>query len=166
MKRVLWILLLPLVLAGCSSEPTFEQVTDVYAGTQPEPAQLTVILPEEASLLTGQTEGAGALYFCDGYTLTVQTLSGGDMERSLREITGYDADSLSFVETQRQGLRCISCAWTCAGEGGDQVGRLVLLDDGYYHYAVTVMAPAEEAGALASTWDALLNRVSLGNIGS
>jgi VCBS repeat-containing protein len=47
--------------------------------------------------------------------------------------------------------------WSAVGEGEDQVGRLVILDDGNYHYAVTVMAPAETAGELTKTWQKLLN---------
>lgn len=166
MKRLFALLVLPALLAGCDASPVFEQMEDVYAGAVSAPAELVVMLPEEASVMTAAGDGQAQLYFCDGYTLTVQTLSGGDLDRSLRDMTGYGRESLSVVETQRQGLRQIDCAWACAGEGGDQVGRLVLLDDGYYHYVVTVMAPAEQAGALAATWDTLLNRVSLAYTGS
>lgn len=166
LKKFLVYLLLGVMLAGCAAEPVFEQVEDVYAGTVPAPAELVVLLPEEASLLASQTDGTGALYFCDGYTVTVQTLDGGDLDRSLRTLTGYGEDGLSVLETVRDGLNCFTCAWTSAGEGGDQVGRLILLDDGAYHYALTVMAPAELAGDLSETWDNILNRVSLSYTGS
>lgn len=166
MKKCIVILLLSTLLAGCAAEPVFEQVEDVYAGTVPDPAELAVMLPEEASLLAGQTEAAGQLYFCDGYTLTTQILSGGDLDRSLRTLTGYGADSLTLLQTVRDGCACVTCAWTSAGEGGDQVGRLLLLDDGTYHYAVTVMAPAEQAGSLSETWDALLGSITLSYTGS
>ena len=165
MKKLLGYLLLPVLLLGCAAEPVFEQVEDVYGGTLPQAAQLEVMLPEEAAVLTAADNGAGQLYFCDGYTLTVQTLAGGDLDRSLRALTGYGGESLTVLETVREGKPCFSCAWTSAGEGGDQVGRLVLLDDGAYHYAVTVMAPAEQAGTLSDTWDLILNRVILTNTG-
>lgn len=161
-----WILLLPVLLAGCAAEPVFEQVQDVYAGTVPVPAEILMMLPEEASVRTGVQGDAGQLYFCDGYTLTTQTLEGGDLDRSLRTMTGYGAEDLTVLETDREGFRCVTCAWTSAGEGGDQVGRLVLLDDGAYHYVVTVMAPADRAGDLRDTWDSLLNRVTLSYTGS
>lgn len=163
MKKLFAIMLMPVLLLGCTAEPVMEQVEDVYAPLQPEPAQLRVNIPDNASVLTAAGVGAETLYFCDGYTLTVQTLTGGDLNRSLQLLTGYQRDSLTVLQTLRNGSACYSCAWTSAGEGGDQVGRLVLLDDGAYHYAVTVMAPAETAGDLAQIWDAVLNEVTLGN---
>lgn len=166
MKKYFVCLLLAVLLAGCAAEPVFEQVEDVYGGTLPDAGELTVMLPEEAAVLTAAGDGSGQLYFCDGYTLTVQTLTGGDLDRSLRMLTGYGRNSLTVLETLRDGVPCFSCAWTSAGEGGDQVGRLVLLDDGAYHYAVTVMADAARAGSLSETWDSILNRVILPNTGS
>lgn len=166
MKKWWIFLLLPVLLTGCAAEPVFEQVQDVYAGTDPIPAEILMVLPEEASVRTGVQGDAGQLYFCDGYTLTTQTLAGGDLGRSLREMTGYGPEDLTVLETDRGGVRCVTCAWTSAGEGGDQVGRLVLLDDRTYHYVVTVMAPADRAGDLRDTWDSLLNQVTLTHTGS
>ncbi len=166
MKKLFVILLLPVLLLGCGAEPVFEQVEDVYGEALPPAARLEVLLPEEASVLTGSSDGTGQIYFCDGYTLTTQILNGGDLDRSLRALTGYGCDSLTVLETVRQGNPCFSCAWTSAGEGGDQVGRLVLLDDGAYHYAVTVMAPAGQAGDLSEIWDGILSRITLANTDS
>lgn len=166
MKKLLLFLMMSVLLLGCSAEPVFEQVEDVYGGTLREPGALQVMVPEKASVLTAAGDSTGQLYFCDGYTLTVQTLSGGDLDRSFRSVTGYGKDALTVLETLRQGVPCYSCAWTSAGEAGDQVGHMVLLDDGAYHYAVTVMADADRAGELSETWDQILNRVTLSNTGS
>ena len=160
MKKVSILLAVLVLLSGCSVQ-TFETVDDpndvVVMAT---PAQLTFDLPDHAASAVMQG-ASGSLYFCDGYTITVQTLTGGDLNRSLQTLTGYSRESLTVVQTQRGSSLCYSCAWTSAGEGGDQVGRLVLLDDGTYHYAVTVMAPAAEAGNLSEIWDDILNRVTL-----
>lgn len=161
MKRLFALMLVPILLCGCSAKQVYEPVVDVYAPVLPEPGKLQVVIPEAASILTGAGENNGALYFCDGYTMTVQSLAGGDLNRSLQTLTGYSRDGLTVVQTQRESTPCYACAWTCAGEGGDQVGRLVLLDDGAYHYAVTVMAPAAEAGDLSEIWDDILNGVTL-----
>lgn len=158
-------LLMSVLLLGCSAEPVFEPVEDVYGGTLREPGTLQVMVPEKAAMLTSVGD-SGQLYFCDGYTLTVQTLSGGDLDRSFRSVTGYGKDVLTVLETLRQGVPCYSCAWTSTGETGDQVGRMVLLDDGVYHYTVTVMADADRAGELSEVWDQILNRVTLSNTGS
>ena len=161
LKKIAAMALMLCFLIGCAAEPVFEPVTDVYAGTAPLPGTLQVMVPEKAAVLAAAGEDTARLYFCDGYTMTVQTLIGGDLDRSLRNLTGYGRDRLTVLETLRQGVTCYSCAWTSAGESGDQVGRLVLLDDGSHHYAVSVMAPATDAGALAEEWEQILSRVTL-----
>lgn len=161
MKKLIVMLLLPVLLLGCSAEPVFEQVDAVYEITASTPRSIEVMIPEKATVLTSAGEGSGRLYFCDGYTMTVQTLVGGDMDRTFRTLTGYGRDSLTVLETLRGDSLCYSCAWISAGENGDQVGRMVVLDDGVYHYAVTVMASADRAGALSEEWDRILNGVSL-----
>ena len=165
MKRTMMLLMLLLMLWGCGTQPVWEQVEDVYSGSEPAAGKVEVSLPEGATVLTSAADNRQQIYFCDGFTLTVQTLAGGDLDRSLRETTGFGKDSLTLLETQRDGLRCITCAWTSLGEGGEQVGRLLLLDDGSYHYALTVMADAEIAGELAPVWDSLLSQATLRRTG-
>ena len=50
---------------------------------------------------------------------------------------------------------CIYVLSRQAGEGGDRVGRCVLLDDGHYHYVLTVLMDAGLAGDLAESVNAL-----------
>ena len=166
LKKLAMMALLAVSLLGCAAEPVFEPVTDVYAGTEPAAGTVQVMVPEQAAMMAAAGENTAQLYFCDGYTLSVQTLDGGDLDRSLRSLTGYGRDRLTVLETLRGGITCYSCAWSSAGESGEQVGRLVLLDDGVYHYAVTVMAAAEDAGSLAEEWDYILNQVTLSDTGS
>ena len=160
LKKLIMILL-PVMLLGCGAEPVFEQVEDVYGGNLPPAAQVQVDMPESASVMAAAGDGSGQICFCDGYTLTVQTMAGGDLDRTIRALTGYGADSLAVLETLRDGTSCYTCAWTSAGERGDQIGRLVLLDDGTWHYVVTVMADAAQAGELAEQWDQILGSVTL-----
>ncbi len=160
MKKFHW-LVLALVLAGCAAQPVYEPVEDVYAPVSVAQAQIRLDYPQEAAAYTLAGEN-GSFYECDGYTLTVQTLRGGDLNATVETLTGYTAENLTLLEV---GPGRYECAWTGAGEGGDQVSRMVLLDDGAYHYAVTVMAPAQSAGALQEIWTALLSSVSLGDIG-
>ena len=161
--RKFWIWLLPvLALWGCAVEPDLEVISDDYViATEPASA-VWVMWPEEAEAMA---EGLGEdrIYFCNGYTLTVQTLAAGDLDRTLRNVTGFDADRLTLWQTEENGLTRYECAWSCAGEGGDQVARLVLLDDGTYHYAVCVMADADKAGKLTELWNQVLETVSLGD---
>ena len=49
-----------------------------------------------------------------------------------------------------------------AGEGGDQVARTVVLDDGNYHYAVTCMASENDYDLADSGWDRIFGSFWLG----
>lgn len=163
MKRC-WILAgIALLLSGCGVSPDYEQVLDVYAPQEVAAHSLELTLPEDAAVLTLENGQNGKLYFCDGFTVTVQILEGGDLNGTLEAMTGFDRESLSLIQTQGSGYTQYECAWSCAGEGGDQVGRLLCLDDGAYHYVVTVMADAASAGALGTVWDSLFDSVSLGD---
>ena len=166
MKRILTLMVFVPLLFGCGTQMEYESVEDVYSLSVPVPGEICVTLPVDAVALSAVTDNREQLYFCDGYTVTVQTMAGGDLDRSLREITGFGKDSLTVLEMPRDGMRCVTCVWTSLGEMGDQVGRLVLLDDGSYHYAVSVMADAELAGNLSQVWDNLLGCVTVARIDS
>lgn len=137
-------------------------MSDVYdAPAMVQTHQLEITLPKEAAVPSMENEDAGRIYLCDGYTLTVQTLAGGDLDRTLRQITGFGRAQLTVMETRSEDITRYACVWSAAGEGGDQVGRAVILDDGSCHYAVTVMAEASIAGDLAENWQEILESVKL-----
>lgn len=153
-----------LLLSGCGNQEVFEQMDDVYQAAAPQAAVVSLEIPEDAAVPAIGSGPNHAIYFCDGYTMTVQTLIGGDLNRTLKELTGFPQEMLTVLQTRDGELRRYEGTWTCVGEGGDQVGRLVLLDDGAYHYAVTVIAPAELISQLRLTWDTLFDSVTLDRI--
>ena len=157
MKKLVTVLL-ALMLAGCSGE-SYEQVQDVYA-TQalPKAARLLVSLPPDAVVMT-DTEAE--LWLCDGYTATAVTREAGDLDATLRAVTGYSREQLEVIERQQESLKRFETVWVSAGEGGDQVARTVILDDGHHHYALTLQAPADSAGALGAAWQQVLATVTL-----
>lgn len=160
MKKVCFVLVLALFLTGCGRE-TFETVSDIYdVPALAQPRQLELALPEEAAVQSMESS-EGILYLCDGYTLTLQTMDAGDLDRTLRQCTGFTKDQLTVMETQHDGVKRYDCVWSAAGEGGDQVGRAAVLDDGSCHYVVTVMANFAAAGDLADTWENILDSISL-----
>lgn len=161
MRRCLVSLLIVLLLSGCGKQEVFEQVEDVYQVMAPQAGVVKMEIPDDAAATAMGTGADHAVYFCDGYSLTVQTLAGGDLSRTVIELTGFSPEMMTLLQTGNGELKRYEGTWTCAGEGGDQVGRLVLLDDGTYHYAVTVMAPAESVGELLLAWDTVLGSVKL-----
>ena len=70
-------------------------------------------------------------------------------------------EELTVVKTGTTGNLRYECVWTSAGEGGDAVGRAAVIDDGSYHYCLTVMATEEEAPQLRNTWQALFDSFTL-----
>lgn len=161
MKKVIVLLVFVLFLGGCGGQATFETVLDqLEAPVMAQMRQLQVALPKEASAPTLQSEEAGKLYLCDGYSLSIQTMNAGDLDATLRSLTGFSKEQLTVMTTEKHGIKRYDCVWSAAGEGGDQVARAVILDDGNYHYAVTVMADFASAGDLADTWKSILDTVN------
>lgn len=161
-KKLGIVLALGLVLSGCGAQETFETVSDLYA--QPVSAtlqQVVLDLPDEASATVMQSETAGTMYLCDDYTITLQTMESGDLDKTLRAATGYGKDQLQLMQTRIGNTKRYECAFVSAGEAENQVGRVCILDDGSYHYVLTVMAGEYEAGELTQTWKTLMESFRL-----
>lgn len=162
MKKFCVIMLLLLALTGCAAQETFETVNDEYVeSAMVSMQQVALNLPEDAAVSVLENEAAGKLYLCDGYTVSVQTLEAGDLDKTFQEVTGFSREGLSVLKTEINGVECHSCAWAAAGEGGDQIARTMVLNDGNYHYAVTVMTDASKAGELAKVWQDIFSSVTL-----
>lgn len=156
MKRCWVIVFLALAFTGCGVQETFETIADSYdIPAMAQARQLHLELPADVAVLTVANEEAGTIYLCDNYTVTVQTLSSGDLDGTLRSVTGYGRDALTVMETETEGLIRYDVVWSCAGEGGDQVGRAVILDDGSYHYVLTAMTDAERTADVSADWELL-----------
>lgn len=150
-----------ILLSGCSGEQAVETVTDeLLVGVMAPEKEISLELPADAAK-SASTEDGAALYFCDGYILTVQTSPGGDLNRTVRSLCGYDRDRVTVIETKLGGAKRYDWTWASAGEGSVQVGRAAVLDDGDYHYCVTVMADEAGSGGLASQWDSMFASLNL-----
>lgn len=158
MKKLLF-LMLALLLGGCASRETFETVEDWYYTPAVSAAAVRVELPEDAAVAT-QSDG-GSLYLCDGYSLCLQTLEGGDLNRTLQTVTGFPIEKLQLLGTATEDTKRYDFVWAAAGEGGDQLCRGAVLDDGSYHYTLCVIAQAEEAGKLEACWQEIFRSFTL-----
>lgn len=166
MKKIWMLPVLVLLLAGCGVQETFETVSDVHALTASAAVYtIELSLPETAAQPAMESAEGGKLYLCDGYTVTVQTGQAGDLNRTLRDVTGFEEEELTLVQTTRGGFKCWQCAWTAVGEGADQICRTVILDDGNSHHAVTVMGDYTKAGDFAKEWQHILGSACLVSTG-
>lgn len=162
LKRIWWLLLAAALLCGCSADQAAETVCDELLLPEMTPQkELSVKLPADASRSAMASEDGSCLYFCDDYVLTVQTTPAGDLDRTARALCGYGRAQLTVMETGHSGVKRYDWTWTCAGEGGVQVGRAAVLDDGAHHYCVTAMADETAAGSLAQQWDGVFSSLSL-----
>jgi len=153
MKK-LWILLpLALLLVGCGGKGVQETVSDVPA--EPVVAmqrRIQVQLPQELSTPTLQEESAGQLYLCDDYSVTVQTVSAGDLQKTIRNATGMAQDAVQIQKIRQGDAKRYQFVWSANGETGTQVGRCCIIDDGTYHYVLTAMADESAAGRVQPVW--------------
>lgn len=160
MKKIIALVCVMLLLSGCSVQ-TFEGVEDLNdVQAVANPATLLLDLPEEAAAPAMQGSSA-TLYFCGDYDIMVEVMPSGNLNSTLQILTGFDLEELNLMQTMRCGVDCYEGVWSAAGEAGDHVGRVLVLDDGSYHYCVSVMSLAADAGECADDWNLLLESVAL-----
>ena len=162
MKIVIILMVLTMLLTGCAAQETFETVQNIIP-VEPvaSPQQFFASLPEEAAAPTFQDGDREELYVCQDYCISKQILDGGDMRKTLLAVTGKNQEELELIKTKDALWDRYDFVWTSAGEEGLQLGRACLLDDGNFHYVLSVMAQEETAGALRQTITDMLDSCSL-----
>jgi hypothetical protein len=167
MKKCGILLILIVLFTGCHREEPMETVSDELLVPVLSPTyEIVVSIPEEATEAVISSQDDQRLYFCNGYTMEIQTLAGGDLEKTVKMISGYQAQDLTIVKTRTKGVKKAQWVWSSVGESGDQLGRAVVLDDGRYHYCVSVMSDASVSGQLEQEWETVFASVTLTNQGS
>lgn len=149
-----------LMLTACASQQTAETVADDMAvPVMAEPRKISVDLPEDGEQTV--VEGvSGNLYLGSGYTIAIETLDAGDLDRTVYDLTGFHKTSLTVITTESDGVKRHEFVWATAGETGEQLGHGVILDDGNYHYCMSVLRPAE-AEMSQIIWDQVYQSFSL-----
>lgn len=161
MKKLLITAVMAWVLSGCAGEETLETIADDWI--QPvmaAPGQIFVVLPQEtaAPVLGGEME---QIYFGENYEIVVETLNSGDLEETIRHISGYGKEDLTVMTLQQENAARYEFVWACAGENGDWLGRAAILDDGQYHYCLSVLRPVQAETASKVCWDDVFRSFSL-----
>lgn len=160
-KLGIWLLVL-MCLAGCAAEPDYETVADLPV--EPVIAQameMVVDLPAQTVVGVMESGEGSTLYFAEHYTVCLQTLEAGDLNRTLEVCTGFSRDRLQLMQTKAGEWDRYEAGWSCVSDQGDQIGRICVLDDGKYHYALTLMTLASQAEHVQESWQALLRSFRL-----
>jgi hypothetical protein len=144
MKRWLCCLLPVFLLCGCGAEETLEMVADEWmVPAMAQPREISLRLPENLVMPVLEQEGR-KLYLGEDYEIAVETLMSGDLNATVQTLSGYEKDQLTVLETQQGDADRYDFVWTAAGEQGERLGRGTILDDGDYHYCLSVLRDADE----------------------
>ena len=139
MKYWIGICLLSVLLSGCRAEETWETVDDAWVvPAMAQPRAVSVQLPEDTVLPVLEQEGS-RLYMGQNYEIMLETLSAGDLNATIQTLSGYEKDQLTVLQTRQEDADRYEFVWTTAGEQGERLGRAVILDDGDYHYCMSVL---------------------------
>lgn len=154
MKRKIIVgLLALLLLTGCAAEETFETISDdIVQPVMAQPREVSVSLPGEVSMPAMESD-SGRMYLASDYEIYIQTLDRGDLNATIQTVSGYEKDALTVMQTSLDGVDRYEFVWTCAGENGDRIGRGVVLDDGDYHYVMTVLRDADTTETSQIVWN-------------
>lgn len=157
-KKWGFICLLVIFLTGCGAEETLETVNDEWVvPVMSQPRQISVSLPDNAVAPVLEQEGR-QLYMAEGYEIMVETLAAGDLDATIRSLSGYGKEQLTVLETRQEDAERYEFVWTTAGEKGDRLGRAVILDDGDYHYCMSVL---RDTGDTQIVWRDVFSSFSL-----
>ncbi len=154
MRKWCVIVVLCLGLSGCAAQDAFETLGRIEHESNEIPVMgnVQLALPESAANEVFSNDG-NSYYECDGYTLTLQNFLSGNLEQTVRNLSGFASERLTIMESKIGNCKRYEWVWTATGEGEDVLCRAMILDDGNYHYCLTTMAAAQQAGALQSEWN-------------
>lgn len=162
MKKLAMILVLCLIFSGCG-RAAWETVSDQILDVPREPAKLVhIAIPSGAAQTVLAGDDGEAVYFCDGYTICLANRESGDLNATLKWLTGLSREQLTLVERKEADCIRYDCAWTAAGENGQQVCRAEILDDGAYHYTVSVISEDENTEEFREAWEEIFQSFGLG----
>ena len=161
MKKLWLLLVCGMIFAGCGAKETMETVADeMVVPVLAEPREVYVALPDD-TVLPAMESDSGTLYFCKDYDILLQTMDSGDLSRTVSQVTGYELDDLTMVETEVSDYIRYDFVWSAAGELGQEVCRASILDDGTYHYVLAVMGNEATAGEYTGIWNGIFDSFRL-----
>lgn len=140
MKIVSVLLFLVLIFCGCSKS-AWETLNDsdqpmVVSTKAKHTHKIDVNLPDELSLFA-DTNGC-SLYTDDSgdFEVETRTFLASSMEAALETLTGFQADELSVLKTEKDNVIYYRLSWITNGEKGECIHTAKLMLSGPECYAV------------------------------
>ena len=91
----------------------------------------------------------------------METLSAGDVNATVEHLSGYSRDNLTLMQTQQGDVDRYEFVWASTGEDGERLGRAVILDDGNYHYCMSVLRDADTTKTSQIVWSQVFDSFCL-----
>ena len=152
MKKLILAVIVCLLLCGCGTMETAETIDEEFeAMAAPVQREVLVELPGEAAVPTMENENS-RYYLCEDYEISLETFPSGDIQNTIRTLSGYDPEKLTVVETEQDQIKRYDFVWAAQGDQGPRLGRASVLDDGSYHYTLTVLQDAEKTEKTQVVW--------------
>lgn len=155
------MILMLFLLTGCGREETLETIADSYVEpVAAPPGKISVELPDDvvAPVMDSTSE---QVYLCNGYEIVIETKAGGDLNDTIGAICGYDKEDVTVMTTQDGDAQRYEFVWASMGEEGERLGRAVILDDGNYHYCMSILRDADTTEGSQIVWGNVFNSFHL-----
>lgn len=150
MKRgLVWIMIVFAVVmfGGCGQEQdaqgeSVQDATELRKG--PAKYDMAMGLPSDGQAIF--EDETCQVFSQEDVTVTTQIMQADSLEVLLKELTGMDQQRLTVMKTWQDEMPRYDLTWVSAGEGGLNVYRSAILDDGQSYYVATASVPEECAG--------------------
>ena len=159
--KIIVLILAALLLSGCQGKETFEYVTDELAvPASVQPRDVHFFLAEDPVMPAMESDG-GKLYLCGDYDVMIQTREGGDLEETVKTVSGFSSEDLTLIQTASGDVDRYEFVWTSCAEDGELIGRATILDDGNYHYVLSATVGAEKIEQYQEIWNGIFESFTL-----
>ena len=161
MKKIWIIFFTVLMLTGCGKAEVYETVSDEpVLAAEAQPREVYFQLAEEPAMPVMESDG-GQLYLCGDYDIMVQTLKSGDLDSTVHQVSGFSREDVTILQTGSGEIDQYEFVWTSASDGGQQIGRATILDDGSYHYVLSATMDSGLIGEYQEIWNGIFESFKL-----
>ena len=159
--KIATVILLAALLAGCGKTEVFETVhDDLVQSVSVQPREVFFDLAQEP-VMPAMESDSGTLYLCGDFDVVVHTCQSGDLQNTVKEVSGFLPEELTLIQTENGDVDKYEFVWTSATDLGQQIGRATILDDGNYHYILSATVDAELMEEYQEIWNGIFESFQL-----
>ena len=149
MKKIVWLAALVLILTGCNANAAWETVADTIEPDCPVWTEHTYEI--QHGIPAGMQlayEAHGEKLYTDGCSeLSVRKFLADDVETAVKILSGYEAERLQLIRTERFGLPQYHFVWCAMSEEGEWLSRAAMIMDGTACYAMVSTVSGDEGSS-------------------